>query len=107
MKSTPLNRADKPVRERFYRDSLLIFVATLVVNLATFAFHFAYSRALCIHGYGALYSLINVASLITVVAGIVTLIVARIVSERHNLGESIGPVAFVTIRWGILGGIAF
>jgi O-antigen/teichoic acid export membrane protein len=98
------------VRDRgqshFYRDSALIFAATLIVNVATFAFHFAYSRALGINGYGALYSLINVASLVTVVAGILTFVVARMAADDYVRDGRLGSSGPLALRLGIWSGVA-
>lgn len=88
------------------RHGGLIFFATLVVNVATFAFHFTYSRALGVQGYGALYSIINVASFATVIAGILAFVVTKIVADAIEGDHPVGRVSRDSIAVSCLFGLA-
>lgn len=76
------------------------------MNVATFAFHFAYSRALGVQGYGALYSIINVASFVTVIAGILGFVVTKVVADYTGPNRSVDSLARDSIIVSSVLGIA-
>lgn len=91
----------------FLRHGGVVFLSSVVVNLAAFAFHVDYSRALGPRGYGALYSVINITSFVSVIAGIFTVIVSKIVADAVAAHQEIGGIAAALIRRGIVIGVVF
>lgn len=71
-------------RSEFMRHSAVIFIATMVMNAAMFAFHMALSRELQVAEYGTLYSLVAIATFLSVLAGILSTIIARIMAEARD-----------------------
>ncbi len=106
LSSASASRKNLTTAGEFLRHGGLIFFATLLVNVATFAFHFAYSRALGVQGYGALYSIINVASFATVIAGILAFVVTKLVADAIAADRSVGRVSRDAIVVSCLFGLA-
>jgi O-antigen/teichoic acid export membrane protein len=75
------------LRSEFFRHGAVVFASTIVVNVFNYLFHFLISRRLGVTGYGTLYSLFAVLSLLGVPTSVLTMIVVRYAAEFRALSD--------------------
>jgi len=63
-----------------------------------FAFHFVLSRQLGLARYGALYTVISLATFIAVLGGILTIVVARLVAEHRANPDQLGSLCGSSVK---------
>lgn len=69
------------------RQSALVFVATMVMNVGGFVFHAIASRALGVANYGVLYTLMSAAMIASLPAALLAPVVARFAAEFKVLHD--------------------
>ncbi|HET9030966.1 MAG TPA: hypothetical protein VFN49_12405 [Candidatus Aquilonibacter sp.] len=90
----------------FLNASVLVFAASMVMNLGGFAFHAIASRHLGVSEYGALYALISVYQIAVTPVLIFTPVVARYAAEfraLHDDGHVRGLLELVVRAFAVLG----
>ncbi len=75
------------LRSEFVRDAALVFISTMIVNVANYGIHFALSRKLGVVDYGTLAALLNVLTIVSIPSAIGTMIVVKFVAEFHALDD--------------------
>jgi len=69
------------------RQGLLVFAATMVLNLGGFAFHAVASRRIGVADYGVLYALISTSTILAVPANLAAPVIARFAAEFRVLHD--------------------
>lgn len=75
------------MRSEFVRDAALVFISSMIVNVANYGIHFALSRKLGVEDYGTLAALLNVLTIVSIPSAIGTMIVVKFVAEFHALDD--------------------
>ncbi len=90
------------------RQGVLVFAATMVLNLGGFAFHAVASRRIGVDDYGILYALISTSTILAVPANLAAPVIARFAAEFRVLHDDRHVrrlVVDVARAFGILGAI--
>jgi O-antigen/teichoic acid export membrane protein len=83
-----VGHARRLVRSDFVRQSLVVFLASTLVNALGYAFHFAISRRIGVVAYGVL-SALNAAFMIcATLAGIIGVVVVKYAAELRAVGDT-------------------
>ncbi len=69
------------------RQGVLVFAATMVLNLGGFAFHAVASRRIGVDDYGILYALISMSTILAVPANLAAPVIARFAAEFRVLHD--------------------
>src|SRR5579863_2566814 len=69
------------------RQGVLVFAATMVLNLGGFAFHAVASRRIGVADYGVLYALISTSTILAVPANLAAPVIARFAAEFRVLHD--------------------
>jgi O-antigen/teichoic acid export membrane protein len=69
------------------RQGVLVFAATMVLNLGGFAFHAVASRRIGVDDYGVLYALISTSTILAVPANLAAPVIARFAAEFRVLHD--------------------
>jgi O-antigen/teichoic acid export membrane protein len=69
------------------RQGVLVFAATMVLNLGGFAFHAVASRRIGVADYGILYALISMSTILAVPANLAAPVIARFAAEFRVLHD--------------------
>jgi len=69
------------------RQSLIVFAATMVLNVAGFVFHAIASRKLGVDAYGMLYALISATAIATLPSGLLAPVIMRFAAEFRALHD--------------------
>ena len=98
---SPLRRV---LRSEFLRHGSIVFASTTLVNAFNYIFHSLISRRIGVDDYGALSSLFAGLAVISVPAGILTMIVVKFAAEFRALGDRDGVRALAegVLRWTAL-----
>ncbi len=72
-----------------------------------FAFHFVLSRKLGLAQYGALYTVISMATFIAVLGGILTIVIARLIAEHRREPQKLSLLCGSALKMSSYIGIAF
>lgn len=102
--SGPLQRV---LRSEFLRHGSIVFASTTLVNAFNYLFHAVISRNIGVADYGALSSLFAGLALLSVPAGILTMIVVKFAAEFRALDDRAGVRALAegVIRWTTLAAV--
>ena len=88
------------------RQGVLVFAATMVLNLGGFAFHAVASRRIGVADYGVLYALISASTILAVPANLAAPVIARFAAEFRVLHDDrhVRRLVLDVVRvFGILG----
>ena len=90
----------------FVRDSALVFIATMAVNVAAYVFHAAVSRMLGVVDYGTLYALLALLPIAGFPAGVITIAIVKFAAEFRAAGDAAHVHALYTRILGGLGALS-
>lgn len=77
----------------FLRNSIILFVGTMVANVLNYVFHLMVGRMVSPSAYGEIESLISLLTIISVPAGTLTLIATKYAADRKAAGDITGTYA--------------
>ena len=97
-KIDPMRRV---LRSEFVRHGSIVFASTTLVNAFNYIFHSLISRRIGVEDYGALSSLFAGLAVMSVPAGILTLVVVKFAAEFRALDDRAGvsALAGAVVRW--------
>lgn len=81
--ATAMAPVQRAVRNDFVRHGALVFLASMLVNVANYGIHFTLSRKLGIADYASLAALLNVLTIVTIPSAIGAMIIVKFVAEFH------------------------
>ncbi len=96
-------RLRRRLRSDFVRDGAIVFASTMIVNIVSYAIHFALSRKLGVTDYGVFASLVSVLSIVGLPGAIMSLIVVKFVAELHAVNDR-AKIRLLALRIMTFGG---